>query len=241
MPWPDEVLHPSVTGFRHVIEAYCTALQGLCLRLLPIYAVALSLPSDYFQDAFVEAMYRFRLSQYAETPCGDYGINPHVDTSFFTLLATSGEGLVVQGKSHEWVRVPHMEGAFVVNFGAILAHVTNDTWPATRHYAIHRPPATATATAPTTSSSGSINITKDSYDELDDGDDEDGDGDGSRSKSQARSQDTQRMQYRYSLPFFFNATPTHVMQVAPSCCSPSRPARHLPVSYLEGQGVVQGE
>ena len=46
---------------------------------------------------------------------------------------------------------------------------------------------------------------------------------------------------RYSLPFFFNATASHRIGVVPTCVSASRPARYQPVSYLEGQGVAQGE
>ena len=191
MPWPNESQLTSVAGFRDAVESYCAALRNLSMDLLPIYAVALDMPSNYFDEAFSEAMYRLRLSQYGVTPDGEYGINPHVDTSFFTLLATSGDGLVVQGKSNDWVRVPHMEGALVVNFGSILAQLTNDKWPATRHYAIHKSAA--------------------------------------------------KYNWRYSLPFFFNATPSYRMKVLPSCCSPSFPPKYPTVSYLEGQGVIQGE
>ena len=46
---------------------------------------------------------------------------------------------------------------------------------------------------------------------------------------------------RYSLPFFFNCSPTHVMSCLPSCTSESRPPRYPAISFLQSQGVVQGE
>ena len=149
------------------------------------------------------------------TPEGEYGINPHVDTSFFTILASTGPGLVVQARGDGdgdggerggaaeigWVRAPHRTDTFVLNFGELLARATNDRWPATRHYALHAPAGAGGAAA--------------------EGEEED--------------------QSRLSLPFFFNATPTHRMGVIPSCCSATDPARYPPQSYLEGQGVAQGE
>lgn len=48
-------------------------------------------------------------------------------------------------------------------------------------------------------------------------------------------------QSRYSVPFFFNATADHPMACLPSCCSPENPAKYPTISYLESQGVVQGE
>ncbi len=48
-------------------------------------------------------------------------------------------------------------------------------------------------------------------------------------------------QSRYSVPFFFNATADHPMECLPSCCGPDNPAKYPTISYLESQGVVQGE
>lgn len=197
MPWPDEA--GDLVGFRATVERYCASMEQLALRMLPIYAVALGLKPSWFAGAFEDPLYRLRLSAYGATPPGEYGINPHVDTSFFTVLASSGSGLIVQSLARAaageagWVRAPHRPGAFVINFGELLAQVTNDSWPATRHYAINAA-----------------------------GDD---------------ASDLRRL----SLPFFFNATPTYRMAVLPTCCDADNPPRYPPLSYLEGQGVAQGE
>lgn len=46
---------------------------------------------------------------------------------------------------------------------------------------------------------------------------------------------------RYSVPFFFNATADYPMACLPSCCGPDNPPKYPTISYLESQGVVQGE
>lgn len=83
-------------------------------------------------------------------------------------------------------------GSIIVNTGETLQRLTNDRWPATRHYALN-PSA----------------------------------GPGARA--------------RYSLPFFFNPTADHVLGVLPGFTSEADPPRYPPQSYLQGQGVVQGE
>jgi len=79
-----------------------------------------------------------RLASYRATPKGQFGISPHVDTSFFTLLAsTDFAGLVLYSKlKRKWLRAKHIDGALIVNTGQMLAQITNDTWVATRHYVI---------------------------------------------------------------------------------------------------------
>ena len=46
---------------------------------------------------------------------------------------------------------------------------------------------------------------------------------------------------RLSIPFFFNATSDYKQAVVPSKVSEKCPAKYPPTSYLDGQGVVQGE
>lgn len=208
MPWPEEQAHLDGFCFRKVVTRYCDAMEALALRMLPIFAVALGLAPSHFSKTFEIPLYRLRLSCYTATPPGEYGINPHVDTSFFTILATNAAGLVVQSRARAaagevgWVRAPHRADAFVVNFGELLSQVTNDLWPATRHYAIF---------------------------------------DAEEVVGEKAGGNSSCCNTRYSLPFFFNATPTHRMAVVPTCTSVDNPPKYPPLSYLEGQGVVQGE
>ena len=69
---------------------YAAAMESLALSLLPVFATALDLDEKFFEEAFKSPMFRLRLSHYppASPDTGDqYGIAPHTDTSFLTLLA----------------------------------------------------------------------------------------------------------------------------------------------------------
>ncbi len=189
--WLPEAALP---GFRTAVERYARFVTDLARRLLPVYAVALELDPDFFEPAFGDPFWRLRLTHYPPSDDGrgdgeGFGIAPHVDTTFFTLLLTDGPGLVIQQRQRdEWITVPALDDAYVVNSGELLRQWSNDRFLSTRHFADN--PAT---------------------------------GD------------------RYSVPYFFNATADHVMAVFPSCQGPDDPPRYPPFSYLQSQGVVQGE
>lgn len=135
--WPDRDLLP---GFREIVESYALAIAKLALDLLPIYAVALELDSDFFTPGFKDPFWRLRMTHYPPEPPrqdGDaYGIAPHVDTTFFTLLLPDGPGLnIFSHLRDEWIKAPVVPGAFVVNSGELLKQWSNDRFLSTRHFA----------------------------------------------------------------------------------------------------------
>ena len=85
------------------------------------------------------------MTRYArvDAPADDeFGIAPHVDTTFLTVLAQSVPGLVIQDQAaNRWLRVPCPPGALVVNTGELLRQWSNDTVASVRHFV---PPQTET-------------------------------------------------------------------------------------------------
>jgi isopenicillin N synthase-like dioxygenase len=189
-PWLPESVLP---GFRAAVEAYAARIERVAMALLPIYAVALELAPDWFEPAFRSPFYRLRMTRYTDTGKADvdqFGIAPHVDTTFFTLLAQSGPGLAVYSEHRGvWLAAPVIPGALVVNTGELLKQWSNDRFVSVKHFV---PPHR-----------------------------------GERD--------------RYSAPFFFNATADYPMECLPTCHGPDSPPRYPPVSYLQSQGVAQGE
>eukprot|EP00192_Tetraselmis_astigmatica_P014784 CAMPEP_0117668390 /NCGR_PEP_ID=MMETSP0804-20121206/11522_1 /TAXON_ID=1074897 /ORGANISM="Tetraselmis astigmatica, Strain CCMP880" /LENGTH=166 /DNA_ID=CAMNT_0005476275 /DNA_START=105 /DNA_END=605 /DNA_ORIENTATION=- len=115
-------------------------MERLALRLVPAFAVALGLPAGFFEPAFTSPLFRLRLSHYppVELEPGQFGIAPHTDTTFFTLLAQDGTGgLCVAMPDGRWVAVPPLADAIVVNTGELLRQWSNDRVPSTRHYAVN--------------------------------------------------------------------------------------------------------
>lgn len=137
--WPDPQLLP---GFRQTVVAYCNAVEYLCKRMLPVYAVALHLEADYFDKAFAEPQYSLRMSHYPPAEAGEadqYGVAPHTDSSFLTMLAQSAlPGLSIRMPSGEWLDAPVIPGTFLVNSGDLLRRWTNHRFLSTPHRVLNR-------------------------------------------------------------------------------------------------------
>ncbi|HZK92249.1 MAG TPA: 2-oxoglutarate and iron-dependent oxygenase domain-containing protein [Stellaceae bacterium] len=139
--WPAEL-----PGFRATIVAYCEALELLVQRLVRLYASALGLAAGYFDAPFKEPQYKLRMTHYPhqddpppEMADDEFGIAPHTDTSFLTLLAPNDvPGLSIRTASGKWIEAPAIPGAFVVNGGQLLQRWTNDCFLATPHRAVNR-------------------------------------------------------------------------------------------------------
>jgi isopenicillin N synthase-like dioxygenase len=135
--WP-----AGLPGFRESVVAYCETMERLVQRLMPLYALALGLPAAYFDGPFREAQYKLRMTHYPsqDSPVDDeFGIAPHTDTSFLTLLAPNDvPGLSIRRQSGRWIDAPAIPGAYVVNGGQMLQRWTNDVFLATPHRAVNR-------------------------------------------------------------------------------------------------------
>jgi isopenicillin N synthase-like dioxygenase len=135
--WP-----ANLPGFRETVVAYQAAMEKLGKALLPIYATALDLPVDYFDALFAEPSYTLRLSHYPQhdQPAdNEFGLAPHTDTSFMTLLAQNKiPGLSLRLPTGRWVDAPAIDGAFLVNGGDLLRRWTNDRFLATPHRVANR-------------------------------------------------------------------------------------------------------
>ena len=134
--WPDAAALP---GFRQVVEQYATTLERLGKKLLPIYAVALDMPKTFFYEAFVKPLYRLRMTHYppiSPTSKDEFGIAPHVDTTFCTILAQDQPGLsIFSVRRQKWIQAPVLKDAFIVNSGELLKQWTNDRFISVKHFA----------------------------------------------------------------------------------------------------------
>lgn len=128
-------------GFRETCLAYTAALEALARSLVPLYALALDLPATYFDEAFARPMFKLRMTHYPpQDPTADneFGLAPHTDTSFMTLLAPNKvAGLSIRLPSGRWIEAPAIDGAFLVNGGDMLRRWTNDRFLATPHRVVN--------------------------------------------------------------------------------------------------------
>jgi isopenicillin N synthase-like dioxygenase len=134
--WPPTELLPE---FRQTAERYAAELTKLGKRLLPIFASALEMEPNFFEEAFKAPLYRLRMTHYPpvlKTPDDEFGIAPHVDTTFCTILAKDKPGLTIfSEKRQKWVNAPMLENAFIVNSGELSRHWSNDRFISVKHFA----------------------------------------------------------------------------------------------------------
>lgn len=129
--WPE-----GVPGLRETLLEYHVEMDALGKRLLPLYALALDKPADYFAPFFEDAHYYNRNSLYpaGESTDGHEALGAHTDHNFMALLPMSAEpGLLYATPSGQWCPAPHVAGAIVVNTGEFLKRWTNGRFLPTPH------------------------------------------------------------------------------------------------------------
>ena len=130
--WPD------MPGFRDTMLAYFGACHGLGRAIHRAFAIDIGLDEDFFEDKLDRPMAVLRLLHYPPAPErpdeGQLGAGEHTDYGCVTLLATDGVGgLEVRNRAGEWLKAPHVPGAFVCNIGDCLMRWTNDIYVSTPH------------------------------------------------------------------------------------------------------------
>lgn len=129
--WPD-----GLDGFREAIAAYQTDIRKLGEKLLPVFATALELPADYFDPFFKEPIMWSRNAHYpaVEPEENQFGIAPHSDHSFLTMLPTTEvPGLQIRTQSGDWVDAKYIKEGILVNTGEFLNRWTNGRFIPTPH------------------------------------------------------------------------------------------------------------
>jgi isopenicillin N synthase-like dioxygenase len=133
--WPEDL-----PGFREFLLRYWEAQEGFSKRLLPVFAVALELPPEFFDPAFEDAQCVLRLSHFPPAKYQDnqFGLAPHTDANFFTVLPQSNvEGLYIRPRGRGWLKAPRIPGSFIINSGDMCRRWTNDRFLSTAHLAVN--------------------------------------------------------------------------------------------------------
>lgn len=133
--WPT-----TISGFRDELREYFFIMENFAQRILPLYALALGLPLNYFDEAFTWPQASLRLSHYPpiERKINQFGIAPHTDAGFLTILPQSEiHGLHIRPHGEDWTPVPKIPGALFINSGDMLKRWTNDRFLSTQHMAIN--------------------------------------------------------------------------------------------------------
>ncbi|KAI0036278.1 Clavaminate synthase-like protein [Vararia minispora EC-137] len=133
--WPDRP-----EEFREACLTYYHEAFALGRRMYPLFAQALGLAPDFFDDKTRRAAAIMRVLHYPPQPAPDekvLGIGAHTDFECFTVLWQQPgiQALQVCNAAGEWIDAPPLEGTLVVNLGDQFARWTNDVFKSTVHRA----------------------------------------------------------------------------------------------------------
>ena len=127
--------------FEENLCAYQTALISLARRLTRMFALALHIPEDSFDEHVRQPEAGMRILHYPEQEASrddQNGIGAHTDVEYFTIITQDSEGLEVLGKSGQWIKAQPIKGTFVVNIADCFMRQTNDFFVSTVHRVINR-------------------------------------------------------------------------------------------------------
>ena len=139
--WPKEPVE-----FREAWCGYYRAMGRLAATLMRIFAVALELPEGFFDGLIDDPISAMRALNYPHqsTPPkpGQLRAGAHTDYGSLTILLSepAAGGLEIQTPGGEWLAVPILPGAFIINIGDLMARWTNDRWVSTLHRVVNPSP-----------------------------------------------------------------------------------------------------
>ncbi|MBV8165409.1 MAG: isopenicillin N synthase family oxygenase [Alphaproteobacteria bacterium] len=140
-PGPVNVWPENLPGFKETLMEYHAAIETLGRSFLPLWAVSLGLPTDYFETFFAVPHLTLQLLHYPpqkEVGNRQYGIAPHTDNAMMTFLAQGDvPGLAVQMPSGHWRLVDTVPDALLVNTGNVIVRWTNNDYLSTKHRVIN--------------------------------------------------------------------------------------------------------
>jgi len=125
-------------GFRPLAERYQATMVGVGMRLVALVEEGLGCVPGELARHFAPPTTWLRLLHYPVRPAGApdnlYGSAPHTDFGFLTLLAQHDVGgLEVLSPDGQWLDVPPVPGAFVMNVGDMLHRWSNGILRSTPH------------------------------------------------------------------------------------------------------------
>ncbi|MGY1601722.1 isopenicillin N synthase family dioxygenase [Geodermatophilus sp. SYSU D00815] len=137
--WPTQV-----PGLPETWRACFAATRDLGRSIMQLFALALALPQDHFDEALKVDVSTFSANHYPaqeqlSTPDDPRVIFPaHTDSGVLTVLYQTGDytGLQVFADDRSWIDIPVVPDSFVINIGDLMARWTNGRWKSTTHRVI---------------------------------------------------------------------------------------------------------
>ncbi|XP_050210137.1 gibberellin 2-beta-dioxygenase 6-like [Mercurialis annua] len=129
---------PCFTGFtslREVMMDFSASMSKLAKLLAGVLAENLGHSTAVFEDKCHESNSFLRLNHYPPCPISSevFGLVPHTDSDFLTILYQDEVGGLQLMKDSKWVAVEPNQDALIVNIGDLFQAWSNDVYKSVEH------------------------------------------------------------------------------------------------------------
>uniref|UniRef100_A0A0D2ZQA5 Fe2OG dioxygenase domain-containing protein n=1 Tax=Brassica oleracea var. oleracea TaxID=109376 RepID=A0A0D2ZQA5_BRAOL len=135
-----EILSFSDDGnnFRTTVAMYVQEVARVAHMICEILGNQVKVNSKYFENIFALQNSFLRLNKYHPCVFGSqvFGLVPHTDTSFITILAQDQIGGLELKKNEQWIGVKPCSEALTVNIGDMFQALSNGVYQSVRHRVI---------------------------------------------------------------------------------------------------------
>ncbi|KAJ8641528.1 hypothetical protein MRB53_018222 [Persea americana] len=129
------------SNLRSTIEELAAVVSDLAQRLAAILAENLGGKSDYFVENCSSSTCYLRLNRYPPCPIlsGVYGLMPHTDSDFLTILYQDQVGGLQLLKDGRWITVNPNPQHLIVNIGDLFQAWSNGAYKSIQHKVMTNP------------------------------------------------------------------------------------------------------
>ncbi|PON71390.1 Gibberellin-20 oxidase [Trema orientale] len=121
-----------------VYQMYCEAMMRLSLAIMELLAISLGVDRKYYKEFFEDARSIMRCNYYP--PCMQpnlaLGTGAHCDPTSLTILHQDQVGGLEVFQNDNWLSVPPLKNAFVINIGDTFMALSNGKYKSCLHRAV---------------------------------------------------------------------------------------------------------
>ncbi|XP_057996601.1 gibberellin 2-beta-dioxygenase 8-like [Hevea brasiliensis] len=141
IPMTDISASNGFTSLSSTIEQFATRVASLAQKLAEILADKLGRKSTFFQENCVPSTCYLRLNRYppCPIPAEVFGLIPHTDSDFLTILHQDQVGGLQLIKDGKWFAVKPNPEALIINVGDLFQAWSNDVYKSVQHRVVTNP------------------------------------------------------------------------------------------------------
>nr|GEV70741.1 gibberellin 2-beta-dioxygenase 8 [Tanacetum cinerariifolium] len=119
----------------NAMEQFATMVSDLAENLAEILAEQLGHKSDFFRKNCLPSTCYVRMNRYPPCPISSqvYGLMPHTDSDFITILYQDQIGGLQLVKHGKWIAVKPNKDALIINIGDLFQAWSNDVYKSIEH------------------------------------------------------------------------------------------------------------